>query len=77
MTRDEWKMTFGSNLDAILQEYGMPQTELAKLSDVSQGMISDYINGWSAPSIFAVINIAQILDIDIDELVDIGDTITD
>ena len=77
MTRDEWKVTFGDNLNSVLQDYRMTQNELAKLSDVSQGMISDYINGWSAPSIFAVINIAQALDIDVDELVDVSDMITD
>jgi transcriptional regulator with XRE-family HTH domain len=75
MTRDEWKITFGDNLSGVLHDIRMSQNELAKLSDLSPGMISDYINGWSAPSVFAINNIAHVLDIDIDELVDMGDTI--
>lgn len=77
MTRDEWKEIFGGNLAGVLQDYRMSQNELAKLSDLSPGMISDYINGWTAPSIFALINIVKALDVEIDELVDVGDTITD
>ena len=75
MTRDEWKYIFGDNLDSILKDRRMSQNDLAKMCDLSQGMISDYINGFAAPNIFAVINIAYVLDIDIDELVDVGDII--
>lgn len=75
MTQDEWKFTFGDNLDSILKDRHMSQKELAKMCDISQGMISDYVNGFRAPNIFAVINIAYALDTDIDELVDVGDTI--
>ena len=77
MTREEWKDIFGGNLDAILQDYRISQKELAKMSGVSQGMISDYINGWTAPNIFALINIVKALDIEIDELVNVGEMITD
>ena len=75
MTRDEWKNVFGDNLDAILQDKRMSQNELAKLSGLSPGMISDYVNKFTAPSLFAVINIAYVLDVDIDELVDVSDRI--
>lgn len=75
MTRDEWRYVFGDNLDSILKDRRISQNDLAKMCDLSQGMISDYINGFTAPNIFAVINIAYVLDIDIDELVDVGDII--
>ena len=75
MTQDEWKFTFGENLDSILKDRNMSQKELAKMCDISQGMISDYINGFRAPNTFAIINIAYVLDVDIDELVDVGDYI--
>ena len=75
MTQDEWKFTFGENLDSILKDRNMSQKELAKMCDISQGMISDYTNGFRAPNIFAIINIAYVLDVDIDELVDVGDYI--
>ena len=75
MTQDEWKFMFGENLDSILKDRNMSQKELAKMCDISQGMISDYINGFRAANIFAIINIAYVLDVDIDELVDVGDYI--
>ena len=75
MTQDEGKFTFGDNLDSMLKDRRMSQKELAKMCDISQGTISDYVNGFRAPNIFAVINIAYALDTDIDELVDVGDTI--
>ena len=77
MTRGEWKDIFGDNLAAILKDKGMTQNQLAKTSGVSIGMISDYINKFTAPSIFAAINIAYALDVDVDELVNVGDRIDD
>ena len=75
MTQDEWKFSFGENLYSTLKDRNISQKELAKMCDISQGMISDYINGFRAPNIFAIINIAYVLDVDIDELVDVGDYI--
>lgn len=77
MTRGEWKDVFGDNLFYILQDKGMSQNDLAKATGISPGMISDYINKFTAPSLFALINIAYVLDVDIDELVDAGDRIID
>lgn len=75
MTQGSWKNIFGDNLASILEEKGMSQNQLAKDSGISTGMISDYINKFAAPSVFAVINMAYALDIEIDELVDFGDQI--
>ena len=75
MTQGEWKNIFGDNLASILEERQMSQNQLAKDSGVSIGMISDYINKISAPGVFAVINMAYALDVDIDELIDFGDKI--
>lgn len=76
MTRGEWKDIFGDNLNDLLQERGFSQRQLAKDSGISMGAISDYVNKFTAPSIFAVINMAYTLDIDIDELIDFGEPIT-
>lgn len=76
MTHDEWRIVFGDNLKSILQDYNMSQNELATITGLSPGTISDYVNGWAAPSIFSVVNIAHALDVDIDELVDTGDNVS-
>lgn len=76
MTQGEWKNIFGDNLADLLEEKGMSQNKLAKDSKVSMGAISDYINKFTAPSVFSIINMAYALDVDIDELVDFGDRIT-
>lgn len=75
MTQEEWKETFGDNLASILQEQGMTQNELAKATGLSSSRISDYIHGYSAPSIFAIINMAYVLELDIGEFVDFGESI--
>lgn len=75
MTQFEWRRVFASNLVSILEEKGMSQAQLARDSGVSAGMISDYINNISVPGIFALINIAYALDMEVSELVDFGDRI--
>ena len=77
MTRGQWRSVFGDNLASILKEQGMSQNELAKASGLTSGMISDYINKFATPNVFAIVNIAYVLDVDIDDLVDVGDRIVD
>lgn len=75
MTQEEWKNIFGDNLSVILREKKMTQSQLAKESGVSMGMISDYVNKRSVPGIFAAINIAYALDMDLNDLIDYGDRV--
>lgn len=75
MTQSEWREIFGNNLVDILKDRGMSQAQLARDSELSVSRISDYINGNATPSIFAVINMAYALDIDIGEFVDFGESI--
>jgi transcriptional regulator with XRE-family HTH domain len=53
----------------------MSQHELARASGISVGSISSYINKNSLPGIKAVINLAFVLDVDVNELIDFGDVI--
>lgn len=76
MTQTEWRKIFASNLESILQDYKMTQTELARDTGLSVSRISDYINEKATPTIFAIINIAYSLDMSIDELVDFGDRVS-
>ena len=48
----------------------MSQNELAKEAGLSTSRINDYIHGYSAPTIFAIINMAYVLDLPISEFVD-------
>lgn len=75
MTLIEWSDCFSENLLELLKDRRMSQYELAQESGVSSGSISAYINKQSLPGIKAIINIACVLDVDVGELIDFGDTI--
>ena len=75
MTLAEWSICFSENLQVLLEDRRMSQTELAQESGVSVGSISAYINKQSQPGIKAILNIAFALDVDVNELIDFGDTI--
>ena len=75
MTQTEWRRIFANNLLVILREKGMSQAQLARDSGLSVSRISDYINMNATPTIFAIINMAYALDIDVNELVDFDDRI--
>lgn len=75
MTQTEWKNIFGDNLAVLIQEKGLTQTQLAKDTGLSASRISDYINKKAVPTIFAAINIAYTLDMDINELIDFDERI--
>ena len=77
MRTTEWKKIFGDNLADILEEKGMSQLQLARDSGVSMGSISDYINKRAVPGVFAAINMAYALDMEVSDLVDFGDRVKD
>ena len=70
MTQDEWKEKFGKRLITVLKEKNMKQSELAKMSGVSSSRVSEYISMKSVPTIFAIVNMADALDMTVEELVD-------
>jgi transcriptional regulator with XRE-family HTH domain len=70
MTQNEWRKIFANNLLCILREKGMSQAQLARDSGLSVSRISEYINMNATPTIFAIINIAYALDMEVGELVD-------
>lgn len=75
MTQTEWRHIFANNLAGILQDRGMSQSQLARESGLSVSRINDYINMNATPTIFAVINMAYALDLDVGELVDFDDRV--
>lgn len=76
MSELEWLDIFAGNLGEMLWETGMTQKELSELTGLSEGTISKYLARQQMPGIKAIVNIAYVFGIDIDELVDFGDRIT-
>ena len=73
MTKEEWLDNFSDNLKYLIYEEGTSQRQLSVDSGVSVGMISEYINKIATPSVFAIINMAYSLDVEIDDLIDFGE----
>lgn len=76
MSELEWLDIFAGNLAEILWEIGMTQKELAELTGLSEGTISNYLNRRQLPGVKAIVNIGYALNIDLNELIDFGDRIT-
>ena len=75
MTQLEWRNIFANNLLEILDEQGLSQAQLARDAGLSVSRINDYINQKATPSIFAVINMAYALDMEVSELIDFDERI--
>ena len=69
ISQDEWKRKFRERLLNILEEKNMSQSELARKSGLSVSRISDYIKMKAVPTIFAVVNMADALDMKIEDLI--------
>jgi transcriptional regulator with XRE-family HTH domain len=75
MTLKEWTEVFGDNLSELMEEKHITQRQLANMSGLSLGSINAYIHHQSQPGIKAIINLSYALDVDLNELLDFGDTI--
>ena len=75
MTQVEWSRKFRDRLCDALKKNHMNQSQLAKASGLSVSRISDYINMKVVPTIFAVINIAAVLNMNVSDLIDFDDRI--
>ena len=75
MTEIEWLDIFGDNLRDILLDVGMTQSELADELGIDKSLVSRYVNKQYIPNLKTIINIAYILNCDISELIDFGESI--
>lgn len=57
MSEVQWIDTFAGNLRSLLDETGMSQRELAKLTGISEVTISKYLHRQCMPSVAALVNI--------------------
>lgn len=64
-----WGLEFGQNLQRMIRIKGTTQALLAKKLGTTNAMLSRYVNGLSAPSVYKVCRIAQLLDCSVDDLV--------
>lgn len=75
MNEVEWIDIFRGNLQDMMEEKGMRQSELVKRSHLSKATISRLLSGRVAPSFVSLVNLSYALDCTIDELADFGDMI--
>lgn len=75
MSEMEWLKIFANNLQYHLQQTGLSQAELANRTGLTQASISRYAAALQMPGIMAIINIANVLGITTDELIDFGSMI--
>lgn len=75
MKLKEWVDIFGDNLLDLMEDKNMSQRELSKASGIPVGSINAYINKQTVPGIKAILNLSYALDVDLNELLDFGDTI--
>lgn len=75
MTEHEWLDIFGDNLVSLMRDWNMSQSELSQRSGISQSSISAYINKRKMPGVKALINIADVFGISLDDFMNFGDII--
>ena len=75
MSETYWMKTFGNNLVYFMQQAGMTQEELAHRTGLTQASISRYAAGIQMPGVRAIVNLANVLGVTTDELIDFGDMI--
>jgi putative transcriptional regulator len=63
-------MTYKIKLKEVRQKKGLTQQELAKKFDIKQTNISEYESGKQKPSLDTFIEMAKILDLSLDELIE-------
>lgn len=68
MTEEECRYEFGRRLRQCMRERAMSQTTLSELTDISQVMMSKYINGRALPGYYNISKIARALRCPVSEL---------
>ena len=75
MTKEKWLDDFSYNLSEMMDFTNTSQRELAKMTGLSPATINGYLKGTIMPSAIAVINIAIVLECNIDELINMNEFI--
>lgn len=70
MPREGVFFLFSLNLKEVRKKKHMKQSDLAKELNTAQQVISDYEVGKKTPSLERLVELAQILDVSLDELIE-------
>ena len=68
MTNEELKVAVGSSIARLRRERGMTQAELAERINYSDKAVSKWERGESLPDVLTLMNLAQVLDTDLNTL---------
>ena len=63
--------SFGKNMRTIMSTLGMDQTELAKMTGLTQAAVSQLLNGVRDPSIHTLVKIMKVIPVKFENLITI------
>lgn len=69
MTEQNYLEAFAYNLDYIMQDEGINQSELAKRSNIGKSTISKYLNAKQMPTIKTISNIYYALGCEFEDII--------
>ena len=68
---EDMNINFGSTLDKIMKEQNLNQLQLARLLDIRQSQVSNWLNGKSLPGYYSLKILCIKLKVSADHLLDI------
>lgn len=69
MTEQNYLEAFAHNLDYIMQDEGINQSELAKRSNIGKSTISKYLNAKQMPTMKTISNICYALGCEFEDII--------
>lgn len=69
MTEQNYLEAFAYNLDYIIQNEGISQSELAKRSNIGKSTISNYLNAKQMPTMKTISNICYALGCEFEDII--------
>ena len=69
MTEQNYLEAFAYNLDYIMQDEGINQSELAKRSNIGKSTISKYLNAKQMPTMKTISNISYALGCEFEDII--------
>lgn len=69
MTEMDYLESFAYNLNYIMRDESVSQSELARRSKISKGTISKYLNAKQMPTMKAISNICYALDCEFEDII--------
>ena len=77
MTEQNYLEAFAYNLDYIMQDEGINQSELAKRSNIGKSTISKYLNAKQMPTIKTISNICYALGCEFEDIIQLTSSLVE